>query len=61
MMLMTAAIVVPFAYTRTRLDRLNRGLRLASGAISLAFGLFIAYRIGIVDGLFTGTPHWTPE
>ena len=61
MMLMTAAIVVPFAYTKTRLDRLNRGLRLASGAISLAFGLFIAYRIGIVDGLFTGTPHWTPE
>jgi high-affinity nickel-transport protein len=61
MMLMTAAIVVPFAYTKTRLDRLNRGLRLASGAISLAFGLFIAYRIGIVDGLFTGNPRWTPE
>jgi sulfite exporter TauE/SafE len=61
MMLMTAVIVVPFAYTTTRLDRLNRGLRLASGAISLAFGLFIAYRIGIVDGLFTGTPRWTPE
>jgi sulfite exporter TauE/SafE len=61
MMLMTAAIVVPFAYTRTRLDRLNRGLRVASGVISLAFGLFIAYRIGIVDGLFTGTPRWTPE
>lgn len=61
MMLMTAAIVLPFAYTNTRLDRLNRGLRLASGVISLAFGLFIAYRIGIVQGLFTGHPHWTPE
>jgi sulfite exporter TauE/SafE len=61
MMAMTAAIVVPFAYTKTRLDRLNRGLRIASGVISVGFGLFIAYRIGIVDGLFTGTPRWTPE
>jgi sulfite exporter TauE/SafE len=61
MMAMTAAIVVPFAYTNMRLDRVNRWLRYASGAISVAFGLFVAYRIGIVDGLFTGTPHWTPE
>jgi sulfite exporter TauE/SafE len=61
MMLMTAAIVVPFARTEGRLERLNHGLRLASGVISLAFGLFVAYRIGIVDGLFTGTPRWTPE
>jgi sulfite exporter TauE/SafE len=61
MMLMTAAIVVPFARTEARLERLNHGLRLASGVISLAFGLFVAYRIGIVDGLFTSTPRWTPE
>jgi high-affinity nickel-transport protein len=61
MMLMTAAIAVPFARTEARLERLNHGLRLASGVISLAFGLFIAYRIGIVDGLFTGRPRWTPE
>jgi sulfite exporter TauE/SafE len=61
MMLMTAAIVVPFARTEARLERLNNGLRLASGVISLAFGLFVAYRIGIVDGLFTGAPRWTPE
>jgi sulfite exporter TauE/SafE len=61
MMLMTAAIAVPFARTEARLERLNHGLRLASGLISLAFGLFIAYRIGIVDGLFTGTPRWTPQ
>lgn len=61
MMLMTAVIVLPFAYTNTRVARLNHGLRVASGLLSLAFGLFIAYRIGIVDGLFTGHPHWTPE
>lgn len=61
MMAMTAAIVVPFAHTKARFSRLNHGLRLASGVISVAFGLFVAYRIGIVDGLFTGAPHWTPQ
>lgn len=55
MMIMTMVIALPFGWISPR------GLRIASGAISLAFGLFIAYRIGIVDGLFTGHPHWTPE
>jgi high-affinity nickel permease len=55
MMLMTMVISLPFGWISPR------GLRITSGAISLAFGLFIAYRIGIVDGLFTGHPHWTPE
>jgi hypothetical protein len=54
-MIMTMLITLPFGFISPR------GLRIASGAISLAFGLFIAYRIGIVDGLFTGHPHWTPE
>ena len=31
------------------------------GVISLGFGLFVAYRIGFVDGLFTGNPLWTPR
>jgi high-affinity nickel permease len=61
MMLMTAAIVLPFAYTDGKRARLNQALRVASGVISLAFGLFISYRIGFVDGLFTGHPHWTPQ
>jgi sulfite exporter TauE/SafE len=55
MMVMTMMISLPFARISPRV------LRVASGAISLAFGLFIAYRIGIVDGLFTSHPHWTPE
>lgn len=55
MMVMTMVITLPFGWISPR------GLRVMSGAISLAFGLFIAYRIGIVDGLFTGHPHWTPE
>jgi ABC-type nickel/cobalt efflux system permease component RcnA len=57
MMLITALISVPFTYTGKQFGVLNRRLRIASGVISLAFGLFIAYRIGFVEGLFTGTPR----
>jgi hypothetical protein len=39
----------------------SRGLATASGVLSLAFGLFLAYQIGVVDGLFSATPRWTPE
>ncbi len=61
MMLITAVIALPFGYTGTRFARLNRGLRLASGALSLGAGVLLAYRIGIVDGLFTGSLRWTPR
>jgi sulfite exporter TauE/SafE len=61
MMLITAAIAVPFTYASNRFRNLNRGLRVATGLISLAFGLFITYQIGIVNGLFTSHPQWTPH
>jgi len=61
MMLITGAIAAPVAYTARRFERVNRWLATVSGVLSLAFGLFLAYQIGIVDGLFSGNPHWTPE
>lgn len=61
MMLVTGAIGVPFAVAGEKAARLQRTLRIASGVVSLAFGLFIAYKIGIVDGLFTTAPRWTPH
>jgi high-affinity nickel-transport protein len=61
MMLITAAIAVPYAYTGRRFGRLNGALAAASGVLSMAFGLFIAYQIGFVNGLFTSHPHWTPH
>jgi len=57
MMLITAAIAFPFAYTMQRFVRLNRGLAMASGMLSVGFGLFLCYQIGFVDGLFTGNLH----
>jgi high-affinity nickel-transport protein len=61
MMLITGAMVLPFAYADKRFAPLNRGLRVASGLISVAFGLFLVYEIGIVNGLFTNHPKWTPH
>ena len=52
MMLMTATIAVPIAYT-ARFSFLNRHFGTAAGAVSLGFGLFLGYQIGFVDGLFT--------
>lgn len=61
MMLVTAAIALPFAYTASRFARVNSYLGVASGLLSLGFGLFLVYQIGVVDGLFTSHPRWTPE
>ena len=61
MMLITAAIALPYAYTGQRFVRLNGALATASGLLSVGFGLFIAYQIGIVNGLFTSHPYWVPH
>lgn len=61
MMLITAAVAVPFAVTARRFAWLNQRLATASGVLSVVFGLWLAYQIGIVDGLFSATPHWSPE
>ncbi len=61
MMLITAASVLPFALTAGRFAQMNRNLALASGVVSIGFGLFLAYRIGVVDGLFGSGPRWTPQ
>lgn len=53
MMLITAALALPFAYTARRLLGVNRSLALAAGLLSVGFGLFLVYQIGFVDGLFT--------
>src|SRR6266436_60507 len=61
MMLVTAAIAVPFTFSERRFVRLNRGLGLVSGLVSLAFGVFIVYQMGFVSGLFTHSPIWVPR
>ena len=61
MMLITAAIALPFAYSLHHFTRLNHALVAASGCLSVAFGLFLCYQTGFVDGLFTAHPTWIPR
>jgi hypothetical protein len=61
MMLVTVGLAVPFAVTARRFAWLNRHLATASGVLSLALGLWMAYQIGVVDGLFGAAPQWLPE
>jgi len=61
MMLITMAIAMPFAYTESRLAWVSHYLGVATGLLSLGFGLFLVYQIGFVHGLFTAHPIWTPR
>jgi high-affinity nickel-transport protein len=61
MALVTAAIAAPALAAGARVANLQRQVRFASGALSAAFGLYLAHRIGFVDGLFTANPQWTPQ
>jgi len=61
MMLITLALALPFSYAGSRFGWLNQGLITGSGLLSLGFGLFLAYQIGFVDGLFTSHPNWSPH
>ena len=61
MMLITAVVALPFAWTGNRFPGLQRHLAVASGLVSVCFGLFLAYQIGFVDGLFSSHLHWTPR
>ncbi len=61
MMLITLTIGSTFAYGQKRFARIGRHFGVAAGLISVAFGLFIAYEIGFVNGLFTGHATWIPR
>jgi high-affinity nickel-transport protein len=61
MTLITLSIAAPSFLLASRMSGMQRTLRLASGAISLVFGLYMVHKIGFADGLFKGEPHWIPE
>jgi ABC-type nickel/cobalt efflux system permease component RcnA len=60
MMLITMSIASAFRLAPSG-QRFSRRLALASGLLSLGFGLVVAYQICIVGGLLTAHPHWTPH
>ncbi len=51
MFAMSALLGLPFSFT-AKYERLNALIRTTAGAVSVGFGLFLAYQIGFRDGLF---------
>jgi nickel/cobalt transporter (NicO) family protein len=61
MMTMTIAMSLPLVFASKRYRRTGRWITATSGLVSVAFGLFLVYQIGIVNGLFSSKPHWIPS
>ncbi len=61
MTLVTITIAAPSLLASAHMPSLQRTLRVASGAVSVVFGLYLAHKIGFTDGLFTADPRWTPR
>ena len=61
MMLITMSIASAFTMVGRGREKFSHRLALASGLLSLSFGLFVAYQICFVHGLFTDHAQWTPH
>jgi hypothetical protein len=61
MMLITVSIASAFNFFGRRSKNFSHWLGLASGLVSLVFGIFLAYEMGFANGLFTTHPQWTPH
>jgi len=61
MALITLTIAFPSLLAAAHLPNFQHSLRIASGYVSLVFGLYLAHKIGFSDGLFTSEAHWIPQ
>lgn len=60
MMVITMSIASTFHLARGKQKFLQR-LAMASGVLSLGFGIFVAYHIIVVNGLLSAHPQWVPR
>jgi high-affinity nickel permease len=61
MMVITMSIASAFTMMGKGRQKFSQRLALASGLLSLGFGLFVAYQICFVNGLFTSHAQWIPR
>jgi high-affinity nickel-transport protein len=61
MMLITLGIASTFRAVSKLRQNFAGKLAMASGLLSVAFGLVVAYQICVVSGLFGAHAHWTPH
>jgi hypothetical protein len=55
------SIASAFTMVSAGREKFSRRLAFASGLLSLGFGLFVAYQICFVNGLFTSHAQWIPR
>ena len=61
MAFITTGLALPVVMAAHRWQGMNRAIRAATGALSVAMGVWLVYHIGWNDGLFLTTPTWTPR
>ena len=61
MVLISTGFSAPLAQATRRWPRIGPWVRVTTGTVSLAFGIWLMVQIGVVDGLFLASPHWTPR
>lgn len=61
MVLVTVILAAPALYAGTRVQRLQGGIRLAAGALSIVFGVLLARELIVDGGLFSAAPVWAPH
>jgi hypothetical protein len=57
----TTAVAIPSTYGTRRFAKVNRCLVVSSGLLSVGFGLFLAYHVGVINGFFTNHLLWVPK
>lgn len=57
----TTGFALPVAAAASQWRGGDRFMRLATGAMSMAMGVWLVYEIGWQDGLFLAIPNWTPH
>jgi high-affinity nickel-transport protein len=57
----TLVLASPAALLGRRVAAAGPGLRVLTGLLSVAFGLYILYDVGYVGGLFGAAPQWSPH
>ncbi len=61
MMLVTLLIAAPALFATGRVARMQTGIRMAAGALSIVFGMLLARELIVDGGLFAAVPTWEPH
>ena len=61
MVVITTGFALPVTHAARRWSGAERLIRVSTGALSFAMGVWLVYQIGWHDGLFLATASWTPH